>query len=156
MPGLSASNGNHVNLTVTNLERSVDWYRQTFGLTVIGDETSLPPASDESMRYRALASFDAMSYIVGLIEHGGGTADRFDERRTGLDHLALHVPDASELKAWEEHLNALGVEHSGVKTLAYGSGLTVRDPDGIQLELFAPNPEYWTSLFIKAAESPAG
>jgi len=156
MPALSPSSGNHVNLTVTSLERSVDWYRRTFGLTMIGDETSLPPASDESMRYRALASFETMSYVVGLIEHNAGTRDRFDERRTGLDHLALHVPDATELEAWEEHLNALGVEHSGVKTLAYGSGITVRDPDDIQLELFAPNPEYWASLFIRAAESPAG
>lgn len=152
MPRLSASSGNHVNLTVTDLNRSVDWYLQTFGLAVIGDEEAVVPATDEPMRYRSLGSPETMSYVVGLIEHDLGTSERFDERRPGLDHVALHVPEASDLEAWAEHLDVLGVEHSGIKTTPYASCITLRDPDGIQLELFLPNLDFWAQRFLKAAE----
>lgn len=38
---------------------------------------------------------------------------------------------------WAEHLEALGVEHSGVEDADYGSALSFSDPDGNALEFFA-------------------
>ena len=84
-----------------------------------------------------------MSYVVGLIEHPDGRGERFDERRPGLDHFGLHVPEASDLDGWAEHLTSLGVSHSGIKSVAYGSAITFRDPDNIQLELHLPNLSFW-------------
>jgi hypothetical protein len=58
------------------------------------------------------------------------------------------VPDRSDLEAWQSHLEANGVVRSDAadKPLTqspiadepYGSVLVFRDPDNIQLELFAP------------------
>ena len=154
MPQLSAMSGNHVNLSVSDLDRSVAWYTRVFGLVVMGDERSVVPASQEPMRYRSLGSLDSMSYVIGLIEHSRRSSEPFDEHRPGLDHVALHVPSSDDLLEWAAHLDALDVEHSGVKPADYASCITLRDPDGIQLELFWANMEFWAQLFISAAAAP--
>jgi glyoxylase I family protein len=151
MPQLSVMTGNHVNLSVSDLERSVAWYTEVFELVVVGDERSITPFSAEPMRYRSLGSLETMSYVIGLIEHERRSSEQFDEHRTGLDHVGLHVPDASDLEAWMEHLDALGVEHSEIKVAPYASSMTLRDPDGIQLELFWVDLGYWAGLFVDAA-----
>lgn len=77
----------------------------------------------------------------------------FSERRTGLDHLAFQVSNREQLEAWIARFDAHGVVHSEIKAAAIpGTFLVVfRDPDGIQLELFAPvqtnsgQPPAWSS-----------
>ena len=63
----------------------------------------------------------------------------FDERRTGLDHIGMAVPDRADLDVWAARLDGLGVPHNGVNDtdhlLPY-SALVFRDPDNIQLEFF--------------------
>ena len=145
MPRISPTGGNHINLSVSDLDRSVAWYCRVLGLVVIAGEQDVPPATDRPLRYRSLASPQTMSYVIGLIEHAGGTAEPFDERRPGLDHFALHVPESADLADWAEHLSRLGVEHSGIKTVAYGAAITFRDPDNIQLELHLPNLGFWAA-----------
>ena len=152
MPQLGPTSGNHVNLSVSDLERSADWYCRVFGLVVVGDEQSVPAATDRPLRYRSLVDPSTLSYIVGLIEHGDRSRDPFDERSTGLDHFGLHVAEASDLEDWARHLDELGVEHSGIKTVPYGSAITLRDPDNIQLEIQCPDVGFWAPRFIEASE----
>ena len=67
---------------------------------------------------------------------------------TGLDHAGFVVPNRSDLEAWQDHLESNGVVRADVadKPLTqspiadepYGAVLVFRDPDNIQLELFAP------------------
>lgn len=73
-----------------------------------------------------------------LHHHEGHHGSRFDERRAGLDHLAWGVPERADLDRWAHHLDELDVEHSGVidKSARNYSAIVLRDPDGIQLELF--------------------
>jgi glyoxylase I family protein len=134
---------NHVNLTVTDLERSVSWYERVFDLVAVTDESECPPVTSSPIRYRSLFDPVTMSYVVGLIEHPDGDGTRFDERRTGLDHLGWHVDDPSELEGWVRRLDELGIEHSGIKTLDYADVISFRDPDNIQLELSCPNLAFW-------------
>lgn len=135
--------GNHVNLTVTDLDRSVAWYRRVFGLVDVADESTVTPAADTPIRYRSLFDPRTSSYVVGLIEHPDGDRGPFDERRPGLDHLAFHVPEPGDLHDWARHLDDLGVEHSGIKHAPYEDVITLRDPDGIQLEVCWPNTAWW-------------
>ena len=120
----------HVALTVTDLERSVPWYRQLFGADPVLDEDTGP------FRHVVWALGDT---LVGLHQFPEGTRDAsFDERRPGLDHLAFACSDRAQLEEWEQHLNGLGIDHGGVVDAGYGSGLSFRDPDNIALEFFAP------------------
>ena len=59
------------------------------------------------------------------------------EFRPGIDHLAFAVANRDELEAWASRLEELGIEHGKIVDAWYGSGLAFRDPDNIQLELFA-------------------
>jgi catechol-2,3-dioxygenase len=77
--------------------------------------------------------------LFGLHQHVKGTPDeRFSEFKVGLDHVAFGCADRRALEDWAERLDALGVQHAGIKDASYGSGLSFRDPDGIALEFFAP------------------
>jgi glyoxylase I family protein len=90
-----------------------------------------------------------MAYVVGSIQHPGEDRQPFDERRPGLDHLALHVPEQLELEDWARHLDELGIEHSGVKRVPYEDVITLRDPH-IQLEICWPNTDWWARQLSSA------
>jgi glyoxylase I family protein len=75
---------------------------------------------------------------ISLQAHGANDGSGFDPRRTGLDHLAFHLRSRDELEQWDLRLTDLGVTHSEIKPAGqFGSMIELRDPDGIQLELFA-------------------
>ena len=105
-----------VNLTVRDPGASADWYRRVLGMEVRYDHTS----DDGRLRYVSLVE-PGSGLILCVVGHADNPGDPFSELRTGLDHL-----------------DALGVAHSGVKELGYtpNSMVTFRDPDNIQLELF--------------------
>lgn len=75
---------------------------------------------------------------IALVEYRHHPAGRFSEFRAGLDHLEFFVANRRDLDDWVEHLDALGIPHSGIKEPSYTPNaiLTFRDPDNIQLEFF--------------------
>ena len=68
---------------------------------------------------------------LGLHYFAESTPGEFTERRPGLDHVAFACASVTELLAWAERLDRLGVPHGEFLTEPYGSGLAFRDPDGI-------------------------
>ena len=86
---------------------------------------------------------DGTGLIIGLNQHHEASADRFDERRPGLDHVGFTVAERHELDTWQARLAELGVEHSPVQDSPSGSGtaLVFRDPDNIQLEFWWSRPQ---------------
>ncbi len=122
----------HVNLSVTDLGRSAAWYADVFGLE------QLVKLDDEHGAWSKVILRHPSGLLVGLTAHAANPGDRFDERRTGLDHVALAVADDHALAAWEHRLEELGIEHSEIKATPLGHLITLRDPDNIQLEVYAP------------------
>ena len=133
MAGAASPSGiHHVALNVRNVEESARWYGDVLGFA------PLFPYDTDDFERRLIRHPSGV--VLGLTRHRHPDADTpFSERRSGLDHLAFAVDDASTVAAWAERLTAAGVEHSGVKvTPTTGSALVVfRDPDGIQLEVYA-------------------
>jgi catechol 2,3-dioxygenase-like lactoylglutathione lyase family enzyme len=121
----------HVALTVSDLNRSVPWYRALFGTEPVIDEDT-----DPDMHHTV---FLVGGTLVGLHQHTNpAPEDRFSEFRVGLDHVSFGVADRGELERWALRLDELGIDHGGIKDASYGSGVSFRDPDGIALEFFAP------------------
>jgi glyoxylase I family protein len=119
----------HVALTVSDLNRSVPWYRALFGTEPVIDEDT-----DPDMHHTV---FLVGGTLVGLHQHTTpAPEDRFSEFRVGLDHVSFGVADRGELERWALRLDGLGIDHGGIKDATYGSGVSFRDPDGIALEFF--------------------
>jgi glyoxylase I family protein len=123
----------HVAITVSDLERSTDWYRRLLGSEPVLDE------DEEAGGFHHTVFLLGGGHLFGLHTHPEGGADEaFDERRSGLDHVAFACADRAELEQWAAKLDDLGIKHGGIKDAHYGSGVSFRDPDNIALEFFAP------------------
>jgi len=121
----------HVALTVNDLSRSVPWYRRLFDKDPVLDEDTGP--------YHHVAWLIGSGTLVSIHQHKNlESTEPASEFRPGLDHLAFGCSDRSDLEAWKQRLDDLGIPNGGVVDASYGSGLSFRDPDNIPLEFFAP------------------
>ncbi len=127
----------HVRLTVTDINRSRAFYDDVFGLPVAFE---MPADADAETREQLAFLFGGVIYQLGdsLLGLRPVSDDRFDEGRTGLDHVSFAVAARSDLDDSVAVLDRLGVQHEGVKDIGAGYILEFRDPDNVALELFAP------------------
>jgi catechol 2,3-dioxygenase-like lactoylglutathione lyase family enzyme len=125
----------HIDLSVSDVEKSAAWYCDVLGLTRLR-------RSDLDNRIMIVLRHDDTGLIIGLNQHQVPGVDRFDEHNPGLDHIGFSVPERADLDVWQQRLADLGVEHSPVQDSASGSGtaLVFRDPDNIQLEFWWTRP----------------
>jgi catechol 2,3-dioxygenase-like lactoylglutathione lyase family enzyme len=141
MPTIAAPRLHHLAMTVTDVDASVRWYENVFG---IRHRMDVPHEGGVGK----LLATDTMDLIVVLHHHDGNDGSHFAETTTGLDHPGFIVDGRDDLIAWQGHLEANGVvradradrplTQSPIVDAPYASVLVFRDPDNIQLELFAP------------------
>ncbi len=134
----------HVSLSVRNRTAARDFWVEVMGFDLVADEEDYCFVFD---RGAGLA--------VVLTSHDDQVADAFDERRTGLDHLAYAVPDVESLTSWQQRLEGMGVPHSPVAETDAGHHLNLRAPDDLPLELFVMKPEFATLLGVDPASPVA-
>ena len=142
MPGqIPTGEIHHLRLTVTDLERSREFYTQLLGFEVIVES---PPPDDPSAAEVFKILFGGLvmsrgSLIMGL-RPMAASGERFDPNRVGLDHLSFGVASRDDLERAVRLLDERGVAHGQITTLAsFGIDvLPFEDPDGVQLELTAP------------------
>jgi len=131
LPSLSGLH--HLGLTVRDIAESERWYADVLGMVRVFVE-----AHPTGRGHTVVINRPDTSLFLGLDFHPQADRERFDERRTGLDHVALAVDRRSDLDAWAHRLDALGVEHGPIhdQDQPVHAALVVRDPDGIPVELF--------------------
>lgn len=125
----------HLGLTVRDVDASAAWYQEVLGFRRDGEYQA-----PDGARRKVFLRHHGMDVRLGLTQHRAGDQASFDETRVGLDHLAFKVANHDELAAWADRLAAAGVTHSPVAVANSIPGAVVivfRDPDQIQLELFA-------------------
>jgi glyoxylase I family protein len=131
----------HLRLTVTDVERSRQFYTSLLGFEVAAES---PPPDDPSAEEVFKILFGGVVLIRGNLLMGlrpmAPAGDRFDPDRVGLDHLSFGVASRDDLEHAVRVLDERGVPHGEITTLA-SFGIDVLpffDPDGVQLELTAP------------------
>ncbi|MGW2488798.1 VOC family protein [Streptomyces sp. NPDC001606] len=123
----------HTGLNVTDLDRSLAFYRDLLGFTLLAE------GKDEDRRYAMLGEPGGQP-LVTLWQQAEGSYDR---GRAGLHHLAFSTDSVERVRQYETALRAHGVEfaHEGVVAHREGGtsgGIFFHDPDGIRLEIAAP------------------
>jgi catechol 2,3-dioxygenase len=118
-----------VHLTVSDLARSLDYYRKVVGLDVLeqdGGRASLGADSTE---------------LLGLVEQPGAQPS---DGYTGLFHFALLVPDRPALARWMAHAVRDRVPLTGLSDHYVSEAIYLRDPDRHGIEIYADRPrELW-------------
>ncbi len=123
----------HIGLNVTDLERSVSFYRRALGFDQLGAST------EGEHRYAFLGSDGVLR--LTLWQQSDGT---FSAHTPGLHHLSFQVDTIEQVRAVEAVLKELGAPfaHDGVVAHREGAasgGIFFSDPDGIRLEVYAPS-----------------
>ena len=142
MPGqIPAGEIHHLRLTVTDVERSRQFYIGLLGFEVAADS---PPEDDPQAAEVFKILFGGVVMIRGSLLLGlrpmAPSGDRFDPDRVGLDHLSFGVASHDDLEQAVLLLDEHGVRHGEITSLpSFGIDvLSFEDPDGVQLELTAP------------------
>jgi glyoxylase I family protein len=129
MPTITGAH--HAALTVTDADASAAWYMDLLGMVqVLGGDA-------DDVSFRVLAH-PGCGWIMGVRSYRDGSNDRFDELRTGLDHLAFGVSSLDELHAWEAELSSRDIPFTPAAETPIGTVVVFRDPDNIQLEMWLP------------------
>jgi glyoxylase I family protein len=139
MPGqIPAGEIHHLRLTVTDVQRSREFYTSLLGFQVAVES---PPPGDPGTDEAFSILFGGVVMIRGNVMMGlrpvAAAGDRFDPDRVGLDHLSFSVATREDLEQAVRLFDEHGVTHGAITRLpSFGIDvLPFDDPDGIQLEL---------------------
>ena len=138
---IAAGPVHHLRLTVTDIQRSRQFYTGLLGFQVAVES---PPPGDPSEVETFQILFGGVVMVRGDLIMGlrpmAPEGDRFDPDRVGLDHLSFGVAGRDDLEQAVRLFDERGVRHGEITTLAsFGIDvLPFEDPDGVQLELTAP------------------
>ncbi|WP_328925747.1 VOC family protein [Streptomyces sp. NBC_00190] len=122
----------HVGLNVTDLDRSLAFYRDALGFQVLGE------GKEEERRFAFIGQDGEL--VLTLWQQARGA---FAPASAGLHHLALSAGAIEEVRQYEERLRSLGVEFAYEGVVAHGEGaasggIFFHDPDGTRLEISVP------------------
>ncbi|GAA3638647.1 VOC family protein [Lentzea roselyniae] len=115
-----------VKIPVSDLARSIEWYREVFGYEV------------------AWEFADADGVVRGVAGWVGGGAAGLSLRLNpekakalaGFDPVNWAVETREDLREWIEHLDGLGIPHSPEIEASIGWLLVFNDPDGLEIHVY--------------------
>ncbi|HWX08413.1 MAG TPA: VOC family protein [Gaiellaceae bacterium] len=117
-----------VELSVSDLDRTLDYWQREIGLRVLERENG-----------RASLGTDAE--LVRFVEQPGALPDT---GHTGLFHVALLVPDRPSLAQWLAHAARDRTPLTGLSDHAVSEAIYLSDPDQHGIEIYADRPrELW-------------
>jgi catechol 2,3-dioxygenase len=118
-----------VHLTVSSLERSLEYYRDSIGLEVLGESDGRATLGAGSTRLLELVELPGAQPAPG---------------RTGLFHFALLLPDRRSLALWVAHAVRTRVRLAGASDHFVSEAIYLSDPDRHGIEIYADRPrELW-------------
>ncbi len=116
----------HVHLTVSDLERSLGFYRDVLGFEV----------TSSYGRDAVFLAAGGYHHHIGLNTWAGRGAPHPAPATTGLYHFAILYPDRRTLAAALRRVLAAGVPLEGAADHGVSEALYLRDPDGNGVELY--------------------
>ncbi|MBU8906296.1 VOC family protein [Desertibacillus haloalkaliphilus] len=120
----------HVKIKVENLQRSIEFYQDILGFSVLEKTISTAKLTTDGK-----TSFLSLEQPENVIPKQG--------RTTGLYHFAILLPDQSDLANIVVHLVDKGIRF-GASDHLVSEALYLNDPDGNQIEIYRDRtPSEW-------------
>ncbi|MXQ52031.1 glyoxalase [Salinicoccus hispanicus] len=121
----------HVELQVSDLDESAQFYEDLIGFSVLE-------------RSGSTVELTADGTSPQLILTHNNNFEARSPRTTGLYHLAILVPTRQDLALSIQHLTASGYPLQGAADHQYSEALYLADPDGNGIEIYTDrNPKEW-------------
>ncbi|MGW4248562.1 VOC family protein [Nocardia sp. NPDC004722] len=122
----------HIGLNVTDIDRSVAFYRQALGFEQLG------AGGEDARRFAFLGRSGQLQLTLWQQSDG-----EFSPKTPGLHHLSFQVESIDQVREIESVLKELEVTFAQDGVVAHregasSGGVFFLDPDGIRLEVFAP------------------
>ena len=121
----------HVHLTVSDLDRSLAFYRDILGFEV----------TSRYGRDAVFVSAGGYHHHIGLNTWAGRGAPPPPPGTTGLYHFAILFPDRAALAATVRRVVEHGIRLEGASDHGVSEAIYLRDPDGNGIELYRDRPE---------------
>jgi catechol 2,3-dioxygenase-like lactoylglutathione lyase family enzyme len=118
----------HINLTVDNLDQSIEWYRSVFGFELV--ESGVTP---RGLAWRIVAHNDSM---ICMTEYAGRlSANRNDQKSFHqMNHFGIRVSDKNK---WQKKIqeNKLELFYGGPIEYPNSMSWYIHDPSGHEIEV---------------------
>jgi catechol 2,3-dioxygenase len=121
----------HIHLTVSNLERSLKFYRDLLGFEITsfyGEQA-------------VFLSAGGYHHHIGLNTWAGEGAPAAPNGHTGLYHFAILYPSRKELARVVRRLYELNYKIDGASDHGVSESIYISDPDGNGIELYSDRRE---------------
>jgi catechol 2,3-dioxygenase-like lactoylglutathione lyase family enzyme len=126
---MSAVSGlHHIKIPVSDLDTSIDWYRQVFAAQHI---SRFDHHDSAGARYGVVIMIPGLATPVEL-----RLAPKAAMALAGYDPLTFAVTGLAELEDWIRHLDGCGIQHSPIIRGFIGHVISFADPDGLVLRLY--------------------
>lgn len=119
----------HVKFPVSDLSKSLEFYTDVLGAE---RQPDLDHKNPDGSVYGFILKVPGFGETVLELRLNPDQA----KAQAGFDPLTLAVQDQAALQVWIQHLDKLGVAHSGVLTAIYAWLVVFEDPDQHRLRLY--------------------
>jgi catechol 2,3-dioxygenase-like lactoylglutathione lyase family enzyme len=121
----------HITLLVSDVERSMAFYRNVLGMRLVKQTVN---DDDRSARHLIFGDEEGRpGTLITCLEYP--ELDEGTVGRGSTHHFALAVASEAELEAWRDYLNSRGVAATEVLDRSDFKSIYLRDPDGHILEI---------------------
>ena len=122
----------HIGLSVTDLEKSRNFYETILGFKVMHE------SQEEERKFLFLG--DGTQVFLTLWQQGDGL---FNIKNPGVHHLAFKVDSMQQVETFQQKLRENNIEFEYPTIVPHSKdsdsgGIFFYDPDGIRLEIFSP------------------
>jgi catechol 2,3-dioxygenase-like lactoylglutathione lyase family enzyme len=132
----------HIQFPVSDLDASIAWFERVLGARY---QPEFDHHDADKVRYAVILQVPGLAFPVQL-----RLSQALAEAIAGYEPVTFGAADRAHLGEWAAHLDACGVEHSGVCKARIGETIDFTSPDGARLRFYTqPADSYENAAFTE-------